>query len=315
MGVSLERYADYLKKLASLKGLAPADFVLPQNRYIELGGMRFHYLEWGDPDRAPIVFLHGGAQTAHTWDVACLDLCRDFRCLAFDQRGHGDSAWAPDLDYSIPAHCRDIERFVDRLALERFALVGMSMGGIHAMAYAAAHSARLAALLLVDIGPDIQYEGAEQSISTVIQLPAEFPDLGAAVAWSLRASPERDPELVETGLRLRLRQLSNGPWSWKFDRRQFARVTVDGLLAERRYLWGEIHEIRCPALILRGAKSTVLLDEHAERLAAALPAGEWAKVEGAGHSIQSDHPKALAEAIARVLSRADGTFRPAARPG
>src|SRR5262245_32909646 len=82
---------------------------LPSSHHLVVGGLRLHYLDWGTAGRPPIVFLHGGALTAHTWDVVCLALRSEYRCLALDQRGHGDSEWSPVMDYGADAHRDDLE--------------------------------------------------------------------------------------------------------------------------------------------------------------------------------------------------------------
>ena len=78
-----------------------------------VGHLRFRYLDWGNEGLRPLLFLHGGALTAHTWDLCCLALRDEFHCLALDQRGHGDTDWAPDADYSIAAQREDVKGFVD----------------------------------------------------------------------------------------------------------------------------------------------------------------------------------------------------------
>ena len=80
--------------------------VLPADHDLVVDGLRLHYLDWGRNGRPPLLFLHGGGLTAHTWDLVCLALRANFHCLALDQRGHGDSEWSPVLDYGPDAHVR-----------------------------------------------------------------------------------------------------------------------------------------------------------------------------------------------------------------
>src|SRR5579859_6203024 len=107
----------------------PGDAV---DRTIDTNGLRVHVLEWGDPAARPIILLHGGALTAHTWDGVCLGLLPEFRCIAPDLRGHGDTDWAADGDYSADAYRRDLEALIDHLALDQVVLVGNSLGGMTA---------------------------------------------------------------------------------------------------------------------------------------------------------------------------------------
>jgi len=146
--------ARHLAAVAAVAGVAVADVVLPEHEHVVLGGMRLHYLDWGSPGGGrgtpgglPVVFLHGGGLTAHTWDIVCLALREEHRCFALDLRGHGDSEWSPALDYSLGAHLRDLEAFADHLGTARFFLVGQSLGGIIGIGYASRRPRRLAGLV------------------------------------------------------------------------------------------------------------------------------------------------------------------------
>jgi esterase len=296
-------YRSYLGALCHAKGIHGCDLSLPRNSTVDLDGMNFHFLDWGNPRNAPILFLHGGAQTCHTWDLCCLLLQNWYRCLALDQRGHGDSDWAIDRRYSIEDHRRDIERIVDHIGLSQFAVVGMSMGGINALAYAASHSERLLGLILVDVGPEVQYRGAARTIQSVVKGRAEFRDLDDAMNTFMQKNPNHDPRVLKGFLMQSLREVPTGGWQWKYDRQIFEELTIDQLLEERKPLWNELSRITCPVLIARGARSSVFLDEDAEHLAQAMPLGEWVRIEDAGHSIQTDNPPGLTSAIDQFLKR------------
>src|SRR5260370_38376786 len=105
----------------------------PRDRFFAANGLRMHFLEWGEPTARPIILLHGGALTAHTWDVVCLGLQPEFRCIAPDLRGHGDSEWATDGDYSTDAHRRDLEALLGHLHMARCPIVGNSLCGMTAI--------------------------------------------------------------------------------------------------------------------------------------------------------------------------------------
>ena len=107
MSLSAAEYREHLETTAARAGFSFPDVVLPESREFHLGRMRFHYLDWGNKHLPTIVFLHGGALNAHTWDLCCLALRDDYHCLALDQRGHGDTDWADDADYSVGAQLAD----------------------------------------------------------------------------------------------------------------------------------------------------------------------------------------------------------------
>ena len=123
MTLSADEYHDHLKTTAVRAGFT-FDVVLPSENDLSIGQLRFRYLDWGTKGRRPILFLHGGALTAHTWDLCCLALRDEFYCVALDQRGHGDSDWAPDADYSISAQREDIRGARGRAAFGSLSTAG-----------------------------------------------------------------------------------------------------------------------------------------------------------------------------------------------
>lgn len=279
---------------AALSGLSIREFAVPHEGHLILRGMRFHYLDWGGAGRLPIVFLHGGGQTAWTWDLVCLALRPDFRCVALDQRGHGDSEWSYAMEYGPDAHVGDIEAFVDHLGLERFVLVGMSMGCVNGLCYAIRHPERLAAFVAVDAGPAVRIEGGQEIVAFREQT-RELDSPDAYLDHALRFNPRRDRRLLQHSLLHNLRRLPDGKWTWKTDQRR-AFATAE-FVERMQGLWPHLRTIRCPVLVVRGAQSNVFLDEHAERFARAVADGRWALVEGAGHTVQGDNPKGLVDAL------------------
>src|SRR5208337_2998516 len=114
-------------------GIPHAPEVPYWSRNIVLRHLRLHYLEWGAPDAPPLVLLHGGHQSAHSWDLVSLHLAQNYHVMALDQRGHGDSEWPRDAEYSNHSMALDAEAFIDALCPQRPILVGHSMGGRNAM--------------------------------------------------------------------------------------------------------------------------------------------------------------------------------------
>jgi len=279
--------------LASAKaGLTFPELVLPAAHDVVLRRMRFHYLDWGTAGRPPIVFLHGGGLNAHTWDLVCLGLRRERHCFALDQRGHGDSEWSPEMDYTTESQVGDLEAFVDRLGLTRFVLVGMSLGGVNAMAWAGRYSERLAGLVIVDVGPEIRMAGV-QKIAAFTSEQKLLDSIDEVIERALAFNPRRDPRLLRLSLRHNLRQTPKGQWMWKYDQRHRGKAEPGAYERRRELLWDAVAKISCPTLVVRGAQSDVFHDEDAERLTAALPRGRWVRVENAGHTVQGDNPAGL----------------------
>src|SRR5262245_33321445 len=289
----------HLRRAAAIAALPIDEFVVPKSYRLSLRGLTFHCLDWGAAGRPPILFLHGGGQTARTWDLVCLSLRKEHHCLAFDQRGHGDSAWSPGADYGLQAHVGDLDALVARLGLGRFVLVGMSMGCINGLFYAIRHPERVAAFVAVDAGPSVQVEGGTRIIQ-FRERTRVLSSLDEYVAHALRFNPRRDPELLRSSLLHNLRHLPDGRLTWKTD--PDLRIDPADLVQRLETLWEELHHIECPSLVVRGAESDVFLDEDAERFARALPAGRWVRVEHAGHTVQGDNPRGLVDELRQFLA-------------
>ena len=292
MSLPRDEFRIHLEMSAATAGVELPEIRLPDEHHVLLGRMRFHYLDWGTPGRPPVVFLHGGGLNAHTWDIVCAALRGERHCVALDQRGHGESEWSPQMDYATESHVGDVEAFVDALGLERFVLVGMSLGGVNAMAWAGRHSRRLAGLVVVDVGPEVRSEGVRK-IAAFTSEAAPLDSVEQFVDRALAFNPRRNRDLLRRSLLHNLRRMPDGRWMWKYDQRHRGRVDPGAYERRRDLLWSAVDRIECPTLVVRGAQSDVFHDEDAERLAGRLRQGRWVKVEGAGHTVQGDNPAGL----------------------
>ncbi len=150
---------------------------MPQDKSVTANGLKLHYLDWGTVGKPPMVLLHGLRGHAHSWDDVSAAMCRDFHVLALDQRGRGDSDWAPDGDYTTPAYVADLAAFSEILGLASFVLVGHSMGGRNSIAFTARYPEKANKLVLVDIGPTIDPKGAERIVQEIRDVPEELDSL------------------------------------------------------------------------------------------------------------------------------------------
>lgn len=287
---------EHLKMAVQVAGVQVSDIVLPEDRDLKVGNLRLHYLDWGNKDGPPLVFLHGGALTAHTWDVVCLALRDQYHCLALDARGHGDSDWADD--YSHERHCEDITGFIGQLGIVRTVMVGQSMGGLNSIVYAGRGGQRLSGLVIVDVGPELNL-GGTQRIGDFIRDTPEAESIDAFIEKAMEFNPRRDPVLLRRSLHHNLRQLPNGKWSWKWDpnRMRSGMSKIEDHIEGMRKLWTQVEKIDCPALVMRGGKSDVFSDANAEKLAANLRKGRWVRIDNAGHTVQGDNPRDMVAAL------------------
>ena len=268
-------------------------------RAIRVNGLNLHYLDWGPPTAPPVVLLHGITGHARVWDHLAERLVPGRRVLALDQRGHGDSDPAPDDDYRVATMADDLAAFVSSLGLDRFALLGHSMGGRIAIQYAAAHAVRLERLIVVDIGPDIELAGLQRVRDMMAQSPERIESEDWAVEYNRRANPRQDPHLLRERVRHGLKRLPDGGLTWKY-----AKGLRDMMRAGRRDavdLWEPLPRIPCPTLIVRGADSDILSAEVAKKMAGRLAEGRLVEIAGAGHTVPADRPEDFVRQVRAFL--------------
>lgn len=275
----------------------------PASQAIDVNGLRVHYLDWGNPGAPPVVCVHGYTSSAQAFNA----LARRFhdRChfVALDVRGHGASAWSPAGAYQYRDQVGDLAAVVDKLGLSRFTLIGTSMGGIIAMAYAGTHPDRLTHLVINDIGPDVEV-GSQRITQMVGSRPDEFGTLDDAMAYRRQMSPIVAGRALDDQRELALgvlRQRPDGRWIWKMDPAYIEQRVKIGPPA-RPALWPALQRVTCPTLVVWGSDSDVLSEAQARRMVDTLADGELVTVSGVGHAPTLVEPAVVA-ALERFLGR------------
>jgi pimeloyl-ACP methyl ester carboxylesterase len=257
----------------------------PAATNLTINGLRLRYLEWGRPEALPIICVHGYTSSAEAFNAVARRLEDRGHIIAMDVRGHGESAWSPDGAYQYADQAGDLGALVDQLGIERFVLIGTSMGGIIAMAYAAQHPQRLRGLVLNDIGPDVE-AGSTRITGLVGSRPADFASLDEAIEYRRQISPITAGRPLEdqheTALGV-LRQQPDGRWAWKMDPAYIEQRVRRGAPV-RPQLWPALETLPCPTLVVWGTDSDVLSEAQAKRMTTALPKGELVAVPGVGHA-------------------------------
>jgi pimeloyl-ACP methyl ester carboxylesterase len=275
----------------------------PRTHTREVDGLRLRYLEWGGATAAPVVCVHGYTSSAEAFNAVARRFQDRVRLIVPDVRGHGESAWSPDGAYEYADQAGDLAALVDALGLDRFTLIGTSMGGIIAMTYAATHAHRLVGLVLNDIGPDVE-AGSQRITATVGSRPDRFATLDDAIAWRRDASPvtaSRPPDdQRELALGV-LRREADGSWGWKMDPAYVARRVKQGP-PRRPDLWPVLAKVECPTLVIWGTASDVLSEAQARRMVDALPHGELVAVPGVAHAPTLVEP-VVVDALGRLFDR------------
>jgi esterase len=267
----------------------------PTSKFLTVNGLRLHYLDWGRGDAPPIVCVHGYTSSAEAFNAPARHLQDRFHILAPDVRGHGESVWSPQGAYQYADQTSDLAALVGQLELPRFALIGTSMGGIIAMAYAAEHADRLRGLVINDIGPDPE-PGSQRITGLVGSRPENFASLDEAMAYRRQVSPIlagrslKDQHELALGV---LRQRPDGSWGWKMDPAYIEQRVTRGA-ASRPPLWPALASLSVPTLVVWGTDSDVLSEAQAKRMVETLPRGELVAVPGVGHAPTLAEPVSLA---------------------
>lgn len=274
----------------------------PMSKTLTANGLRLNYLDWGRPDALPVVCVHGYTGSAQAFNAPARHIGDRAHIIAPDVRGHGESAWSPEGAYQYKDQAADLAALADRLELQRFVLIGTSMGGIIAMAYAAQHAARLGGLVINDIGPDPE-AGSQRITGLVGSRPENFASLDAAMAYRREVSPITASRPLDDQRELALgvlRQRADGRWEWKMDPAYIEQRVSRGA-PPRPALWPVLATLTCPTLVVWGTESDVLSEAQARRMADTLMHGELVAVPGVGHAPTLMEPAALT-ALDRFLA-------------
>jgi pimeloyl-ACP methyl ester carboxylesterase len=288
--------------------------VQPREGELKLNGLRIHYFEWKGSGRRPLVLMHGLRDYAYYWQDCANRLLDEFHIFAPDQRGHGESEQAPG-GYLVWALAADLAAFADAVGLERFDLVGLSLGSRAAMAYARDSWLRLRHLALVDMGPQMAKAGArglKADMTAKSDVPPSTFTLEQAGAFYRRQWPSLDEPSIARLIQNSLTQGQDGPstpadaglrtglYANRYDRR-LADITTKAAIPEISFLWDSLTRVRCPTLVMRGEESPILDDEIAGRMVESLPRGRLYVFKGTGHSLPRLRPEQFASVLRSFL--------------
>lgn len=269
-------------------------------------GLELHWLEWSR-EGVPLLLLHGFGNEAHLWDDFAPAVAPYYRVLAWDARGHGDSGWDPERRYDPETLADDLECATRELGIERFVLVGFSMGGRVATVFAGRHPQRLAGLVLVDIGPEVDPRGTLRiRLEVEEQRSPAFRSVEQYAELLSRNYPAGQRAALLRMARHGLRSRPDGLFELKMDpalREGMALrdAETDEAARERAFVqqqWEALTRVPCPTLVVRGAASDILSPEVADRMVdEVLQAGRLAVVAKAAHSVMTDNPEGFAQAL------------------
>jgi pimeloyl-ACP methyl ester carboxylesterase len=258
-------------------------------------------LRWGK-GRARIVLIHGGAQNAHTWDTVAMALGEPLVAPDLPGHGHSDSP-ARGAGTTPAANAVDLAGVIDDRAPRPDLVVGMSLGGLSAIALAERRPDLVRRLVLVDVTPGVTGEKAK-AIHDFVRGPATFPSFDELLERTQQFNPTRSESSLRRGILHNAQQLPDGSWVWRHRRDDYqvmGDADGEGRRPEIASLWSDLEVYGGPVTLVRGMREQSVVDDgDVDELLRRRPDARVVEVD-AGHSVQGDQPIELAEIIRTAL--------------
>ena len=268
----------------------------PADRFVTVGGLRLHYLDWGTEGRQPLILVHGLDRTAHAFDHVAPHFVSRYHVLSFEMRGHGDSGWDPEGRYLVEDHVTDLEGFVRQLGLRNVILWGNSTGGRVVQVYAGMHPENVSHVISEDVGPERPRQIADGYARRVKEEEAGWATDEEVVARLRKANPRMPDANIRAWVRSGTRRRDDGRIVWKRDPK-----LVNGFVATD--LWRFVSRIESPILYVLGGASSIVPPETQEQLRATLPRVEIVTMPGLGHYPSDEKPNEFLEIVDGFLAR------------
>ena len=275
--------------------LKPAPYT---SHFVEVAGLKLHYQDYGGASMRPMLMVHGGAAHGHWFDFVAAAFTADHHVLSLDQRGHGDSQWADEPDYTYLRYAADLAEFAEKLDLRDYVLVGHSMGGAVSLQHAALYPGRVGRLVIVDTIARMTAERAASLRDVGSREGSNYATREEFIKrYRLRpAGTNAAPEVLRHLAENSARQFPDGTWRHKFDRRVYAtRETTDGLPSWK--------QIRVPALLMKAERSERITPQIVAEVKSLCPQVEFTEVPGCDHHVTLDNPAGFVSALRAFLAK------------
>lgn len=259
---------------------------------------------YGDPANPPVVFLHGGGQTRHSWGEAAVGIANaGWYVINMDSRGHGESAWCPHSNYDVEAFVGDLKTVLKSLD-KKPVVVGASKGGIVALATACMDQSLLRGIVLVDVTPRLETKGVSRILDFMRSRPDGFASLEDAADTIARYTKRKRTTNLE-GLRKNLREREDGRFIWHWDPQLIGGEFQSTIQQRCLSLLDDATTVTIPTLLVRGAQSDVVSRDGVEEFRKSVKHAEYVDVAEASHMVAGDQNTVFAAAVTDFLARLD----------
>ncbi len=268
----------------------------PADRFVNVNGLRIHYLDWGTNGKQPLIMLHGIGRVAHTFDHLAAPFAQNYHVMAVDMRGHGDSDWDPKGAYLVEDYVKDIEGLAEQLQLRNIVIWGNSTGGRVAQVFAGLHPDLVAAVISEDVGPERPREIAERLTSRIPQEDEKGWASEDELVAQLRAGNSRtSEEILRAYAHFGSKRRADGRIIWKRDPK-----IANGFVPTE--LWRLVRQIKSPTIYILGGRSTIVPAETQEQLRRALPQVQIVTMPGLGHYPSEENAKDFLAIVDRFFA-------------
>jgi pimeloyl-ACP methyl ester carboxylesterase len=263
--------------------------------------LKLHFWDWGNSGKPNLILVHGGMDHARSWDPIAEAFRDDFRIIAPDLRGHGDSNWAPGAMYSVSEYVLDLSALADIVDGFPVYLIGHSLGAAIVLQYAGVYPDRVKKLVAIEgVAPPpsiLPIRPAHEQLRNWIEAmrdfekrsPHKYPSLEVAYERMHKANPYLSDEMARHLTLFGSNWNADGTLAWKFD--NFVRAIAPYSFDEKdtQEIW---NQIRCPVLLFRGEDSWTG-DPRKEGRILAIPNHRLLSVAKAGHWVHHDQPETV----------------------
>lgn len=259
----------------------------------------------GGRPKGTVVLLHGGGQTRHSWFRTAQALAREgWTAIALDARGHSDSEWSANGDYSVDALVADLAAVVDELG-ERPVLVGASMGGMTSLVGQGERGDLARALVLVDIVPRVEPGGVKRIMDFMSGRPDGFASLDEVAEAVREYNPLRKRQPNPAGLRKNVRLGQDGRWHWHWDPAFLVQGDEPRRTVSEERARAAAAKVKVPTLLVRGEQSDIVSDDGVTELLSLIPGAEHVVVPATGHMVAGDDNDVFTRRVIEFLERLD----------